>query len=79
MTQFKRMNAENFFQLGVDQSPQSFLDIKSDEYQLGLNNEQFALIMDHQDPLGYVRQEFFYPKMQTLPNGLYRKFNKNKH
>jgi hypothetical protein len=25
-----------------------------------LNNEQFAIFIDNQDPLGYMRQEFFY-------------------
>jgi hypothetical protein len=71
MTHGKRIQ-QNFFQLNVDQSPQSFLDEKSEQYQLTLNDAQFALAMDNKDPLGCVRQEFFYPRIRTLPNGLYK-------
>jgi hypothetical protein len=62
---------KDFFRLAVDQSPQSFLNIKSNQWQLKLNCEQFAKVMDEQDPLGYMRAEFFYPKMATLPKGLF--------
>jgi len=65
-----KINNKDFFHLNVDQSPQSFLNTKSDQWQLKLNSEQFAKFMDNQDPLRYMRQEFFYPKMATLPNGL---------
>jgi hypothetical protein len=63
---------KHFFNLDVNQSPQSFLNSKSSEWQLNLNSEEFAQAMDDQDPLGYMRQEFFYPKIATLPYGLYR-------
>lgn len=66
----KNTNNQDFFQLGIDQSAESFLHTKSYQCQLNLNTKQFAIYMDSQDPLAYIRQEFFYPKMDRLPNGL---------
>jgi hypothetical protein len=62
---------EDFYCLDVDQSAQSFLNLKSEEWQIGLGNEQFAKMMDDHDNLRSMRQEFHYPKMETLPHGLY--------
>ncbi len=70
---YSKMSAnEDFFRLSANQSPQSFLNIKSDQWQLKLNSEEFAKVMDDQDPLGYMRKKFSYPKMATIPNGLFR-------
>ncbi len=63
---------EDFYRLDVHQSAQSFLNTKSDQWQVDLDSEQFAKLMDNHDPFGSVRQEFHYPKMLTLPNGLYQ-------
>lgn len=71
MQNFENIIHEDFYLLDADQSPQSFLNTKSDQWQINLNSEEFATIMDNHDPLGYVRQEFHYPKMSTLPYGLY--------
>lgn len=71
MASLNNTGNQGFFQFGTDQSPQSFLDTKALQHQLELNNKEFALLMDSKDPLAYVRQKFCYPKMETLPNGLF--------
>lgn len=67
----KSIKNESFFHLDADQSAQAFLDDKAVRFQSPLNSEQFALMMDKQDPLAPCRREFFYPKKMTLPNGEY--------
>ncbi|CAF0769446.1 unnamed protein product [Rotaria sordida] len=67
MVLLKDTNNQEFFQLDHDQTPQSYLDRIAHENQLELNKKQFALFMDDQDPLGYIRQKFSYPKLGTLP------------
>jgi len=37
-----------------------------------LTSEEFAKKMDSEDPLEYIRKKFAYPKMVTIPNGLFR-------
>ncbi|CAF2872877.1 unnamed protein product [Rotaria sp. Silwood2] len=59
---------QDFFHLVADQSPQSFLNTKSHQWQLQLNTKQFAIRMHNEDPLAHMRRNFFYPKMATLPN-----------
>ena len=72
MKYLKNTSDQDFFNLDIDQSAQSFLDTKSHQWQLQLNTEQFARYMDNVDPLAHMRKEFFYPKKGTLPNGLYK-------
>jgi hypothetical protein len=71
MQHFENTVNEDFYRLDVDQSAQSFLNTKSEQWQINLDSEQFAKVMDDHDPLRYMRQEFNYPKMLTLPNSLY--------
>ena len=61
----------NFFNLDTDESPEEFLKTKADQWEVDLNSEQFAILMDDHDSLAYVRKKFCYPKMHTLPFGLY--------
>jgi hypothetical protein len=61
--------AGDLYRLNDKQSPQTFLESKANQSQFKLCDEEFAVYMDSQDPLGSIRQEFFYPKMATLPNG----------
>ncbi|CAF2048797.1 unnamed protein product [Rotaria magnacalcarata] len=68
MVLLKSINKSDFFKLDDGQSPQLFLDRKALQFQSELNTKQFAVSMDDRDPLGYVRQKFYYPKLQTLPN-----------
>ncbi|CAF3832735.1 unnamed protein product [Rotaria magnacalcarata] len=68
MVLLKSINKSDFFKLDDGQSPQLFLNRKALQFQSELNTKQFAVSMDDQDPLGYVRQKFYYPKLQTLPN-----------
>ncbi|CAF1448659.1 unnamed protein product [Adineta steineri] len=68
MKYLKKTNDPEFFNRDANQSPESFLITKSDQWQLNLNTKQFAMYMDSQDPLAYMRQEFFYPKLAALPN-----------
>lgn len=35
-----------------------------------LTSYDFAEVLDEVDPLKHLRQEFFYPKMKTLPKGI---------
>jgi hypothetical protein len=72
MVNFENTNNEDFYHLEVDQSAQSFLNTKSDQWQIKLNSKHFAEMMDNYDPLRYIRQEFNYPKMAKLPQGLSR-------
>lgn len=69
---FENSSDEQFDHLNVDQSAQSFLDTKSDQWQINLDSEEFANAMDDHDPLRYMREEFNYPKMLALAYGLYR-------
>jgi hypothetical protein len=77
MPTFENIINGDFYCLDVDQSAQSFLNTKSNQWEMDLDSEQFAKTMDNHDPLRYMRQEFHYPKMVTLPDGLYtdRYFN----
>ncbi|CAF0911182.1 unnamed protein product [Didymodactylos carnosus] len=58
---------KNFFDLSVDQTPEQFLQEKCDQWSLNIHSEEYARKMDECDPLRYVRNEFFYPKMSALP------------
>ncbi len=58
--------------MNVNQSAEDFLNTKSDQWELKLTSEEFAKKMDSEDPLGYIRTKFAYPKMVTIPNGLFR-------
>lgn len=71
MHHFKDEIDEDFYSLDIHQSPQLFLDVKSHQWKINLNSEQFAKTMDIHDPLKYIRQEFHYPTMYELPYGLY--------
>ena len=57
-----------FFSLG-DQTPQDLLETKAHESNFSLTSQDFAAWMDRHDPLGHIRQEFFCPKLSTLPKG----------
>ena len=61
---------EDFFHVNHNQSAQSFLNEKSEEWKIDLDSEQFSIMMDNHDPLKHLRQEFHYPKSITLPYGL---------
>lgn len=69
---FDNSSSEDFYHLDIDQTAQSFLNTKSEQWQISLDDAQFAAEMDENDPLRYLRQEFCYPKMCMLPNGLYQ-------
>lgn len=51
------------------QTPRQALDERANTWQLETTSEAFAHKLDEIDPLRHVRQEFFVPKMSTLPKG----------
>ena len=51
------------------QTPRQTLDEHAQKWQLETASEAFAHKLDEIDPLRHVRQEFFVPKMSTLPKG----------
>ncbi|CAF3706213.1 unnamed protein product [Adineta steineri] len=68
MAYLKQAKNENFFQLVSNQSAENFLHTKSDYWQLKLNSAEFAQKMDNEDPIGYIRKQFAYPKISSILN-----------
>lgn len=64
------MNSD-FFRLHDGETAQGFLEMQVQQANCKLNSFDFAIWMDKQDPLSHVRNEFFYPKLSTLPKGEY--------
>ena len=57
---------------GVHQttSSQEILNEQAKKWQLTLNSEEFARKLDENDELRHMRDEFHYPKKETLPKGI---------
>lgn len=51
--------------------PQEILNERAEKWQLTLNSEVFARKLDENDELRHVRDEFYYPKKETLPKGMF--------
>jgi kynureninase len=49
------------------QNPHDVLDSYAQKWQVQTNSEAFAHKLDENDPLRRMREEFFIPKMATLP------------
>lgn len=58
---------------GVNQtsSPQKMLNEQANKWKLALNSEAFARKLDENDELRHMRGEFYYPKKDTLPKGMF--------
>jgi len=48
-------------------TPQDLLENQANKWQVSMTDEQFARKLDENDPLKSFRNEFFYPKVGTLP------------
>ncbi|XP_067937740.1 kynureninase-like [Watersipora subatra] len=51
----------------MDKELVSELEANSKEYGVDLTSKEFAIAMDTHDPVGYLRDLFYYPKMKDLP------------
>ena len=51
-------------------TPQDLLENQANKWQVSMTDEQFARKLDENDPLKSFRNEFFYPKVGTLPRGI---------
>jgi hypothetical protein len=52
-------------------TPQDILNNQAEKWQISITSEAFARKLDENDPLRHVRDEFYYPKIGTLPNGIF--------
>lgn len=52
-------------------SPQNTLNNYAEKWQISKTSEAFARKLDENDPLNHVRKEFYYPKVGTLPKGIF--------
>lgn len=48
-------------------TPQDLLEYQAEKWQISMTDEQFAKKLDENDPLKSFRNEFFFPKIGTLP------------
>lgn len=58
---------------GIDKSlltPQDILNQKSEQWRTPMTSEDFARKLDEDDPLRSIRDEFHFPKMSRLPEGI---------
>lgn len=51
-------------------TPQDLLEYQAEKWQISMTDEQFAKKLDENDPLKSFRNEFFFPKIGTLPQGI---------
>lgn len=58
---------------GVDEklTPQDILDNQAEQWQIPITSEAFARQLDENDSLSHVRDEFYYPKINSLPKGIF--------
>lgn len=52
-------------------NPQDILQNYAKKWQIPITSEAFARRLDENDPLNHVRDEFYYPKVGTLPKSKY--------
>ena len=52
-------------------SPQDILNNYANKWQISMTNEAFARKLDENDPLRHLRDEFYYPKIRSLPKGTF--------
>jgi hypothetical protein len=58
---------------GVDENlmPQDILDNQAEKWQISITSEAFARQLDENDSLNHLRDEFYYPKIKSLPKGVF--------
>ena len=50
--------------------PLQYLKVRSAEWSVDIDSEEFARMMDEGDPLKGFRDKFNYPKVKDLPFGM---------
>lgn len=53
-----------------DRTPRDTLNSYAEQWGLEFTNEAFARKLDQIDPLQHLRNEFYIPKLRTLPKGI---------
>ncbi|CAF0728622.1 unnamed protein product [Adineta steineri] len=65
----KKMDNDIYNKQNQQLHPQDILKNQAEKWQISLTSEQFARKLDETDPLQHTRNEFYVPKIGTLPHG----------
>lgn len=52
-----------------DRHPRDILNTFAEQWKVDFNSKAFAEKLDEMDPLKHFRDEFYIPKIRTLPKG----------
>ncbi len=71
LTLSAKMNTHNCN--GKDQhlTPQDILNNQAEKWQIPIASEEFARKLDENDSIRYIQDEFYFPKLGTLPQGIF--------
>jgi hypothetical protein len=80
LTLSANMHTHNYNGKNQKLSPQDILNNQAEKWQIPITSEAFARKLDENDPLRHVRDEFYYPKIGNLRQGIfiYNKFSNTK-